>query len=119
MRKYQLKTLDLLDVSAPGSEPAILADLLARRVKVRQLSLTLVLDGGVTLGDDSNFSLEVARARLNVLEDLLAAGYSMLSYVPHPKCVESVEKEHGICLPLFADTTWVKGGGFESIRKTA
>ncbi|XP_037072905.1 uncharacterized protein LOC119093974 [Pollicipes pollicipes] len=111
MKKMRVKSLDLLDVSAPGLEGKILADLLKQkpRISAKQLTLTVVLDADERMGEpESSFTMKVARENLLLLQRIEAAGYNMLSIRPNPKCVASVQEEYGLCLPVTADVTWVK-----------
>ena len=104
--------LDLLDVSVPGLDRDVLWDLLQPRAKVtaRQVALTVVLDQNEVTGDEEGyaFTADVARGHLKLLTQLEAAGYRMLSFKPHPKCVEAVSKAHNICLPILSNTVWIK-----------
>ncbi|KAF0312146.1 hypothetical protein FJT64_017053 [Amphibalanus amphitrite] len=105
--------LDLLDVSVPGRDADVLWDLLRPGAKVSadQVALTVVLDENAVLGEEaarSSFSPAVARGYLKMLTRLEALGYRLLSFKPHPSCVESVRRELDICLPILSNTVWIK-----------
>ena len=104
--------LDLLDVSVAGMERDVLWDLLrpAAKVSAAQVALVVVLAEDAIESDEPRppFTLAVARGYLKLLTRLEEVGYRMLSFKPHPKCVEAVQKEHNICLPVLANTVWIK-----------
>lgn len=111
-KKLGVKSVDLLDVSVPEKEAAILADLIRPgkpRISARQLTWTVVLDADETMGEaGSSFTMQLAKDTIDLLKAVEAAGYTMLSSKANPKCVVAVKEEHGLCVPVFVDVTWMK-----------